>query len=207
MPGFFKSKNSAAPAEPASTNWSARVRQGLSRTRDNLGRRLSGLLGGGKIDDALYEELETILLTADAGVNATTWLLGELRSEVKRKGLTDAAQLKGALQEALTALLEPLVQPLDTDTSKPFIIMLAGVNGAGKTTTLKTLSGLLRPRLGSVQLDGAALEKVAPHEIVRRGVAHGRGRGVRVAVAERGLRHEHREGEDERDDKRSRSAF
>lgn len=140
MPGFFKSKNSAAPAEPALTNWSARVRQGLSRTRDNLGRRLSGLLGGGKIDDALYEELETILLTADAGVNATTWLLGELRSEVKRKGLTDAAQLKGALQEALAALLEPLVQPLDTDTSKPFIIMLAGVNGAGKTTSIGKLA-------------------------------------------------------------------
>ena len=140
MPGFFKSKNSAAPAEPASPNWSARVRQGLSRTRDNLGRRLSGLLGGGKIDDALYEELETILLTADAGVNATTWLLGELRSEVKRKGLTDAAQLKGALQEALAALLEPLVQPLDTDTSKPFIIMLAGVNGAGKTTSIGKLA-------------------------------------------------------------------
>jgi fused signal recognition particle receptor len=98
------------------------------------------LLGGGKIDDALYEELETILLTADAGVNATTWLLGELRSEVKRKGLTDAAQLKGALQEALTALLEPLVQPLDTDTSKPFIIMLAGVNGAGKTTSIGKLA-------------------------------------------------------------------
>ena len=140
MPSFFKSKNSATPAEPASTNWSVRVRQGLSRTRDNLGRRLSGLFGGGKIDEALYEELETILLTADAGVNATMWLLGELRNEVKRKGLTDASQLRGALQEALAALLEPLEQPLDTDTSKPFIIMLAGVNGAGKTTSIGKLA-------------------------------------------------------------------
>ena len=140
MPGFFKSKNSATPAEPASTNWSVRVRQGLSRTRDNLGRRLSGLFGGGKIDEALYEELETILLTADAGVNATMWLLGELRNEVKRKGLTDASQLRGALQEALAALLESLEQPLDTDTSKPFIIMLAGVNGAGKTTSIGKLA-------------------------------------------------------------------
>jgi fused signal recognition particle receptor len=140
MPGFFKSKNSATPAEPASTNWSVRVRQGLSRTRDNLGRRLSGLFGGGKIDEALYEELETILLTADAGVDATMWLLGELRSEVKRKGLTDASQLRGALQAALAALLEPLELPLDTDTSKPFIIMLAGVNGAGKTTSIGKLA-------------------------------------------------------------------
>jgi fused signal recognition particle receptor len=164
MPGFFKSKNSAAPAEPASTNWSARVRQGLSRTRDNLGRRLSGLLGGGKIDDALYEELETILLTADAGVNATTWLLGELRSEVKRKGLTDAAQLKGALQEALAALLEPLVQPLDTDTSKPFIIMLAGVNGAGKTTSIGKLAHYFQLQRKTVLLAAGDTFRAAARE-------------------------------------------
>ena len=73
------------------------------------------MFGGGKIDEALYEELETILLTADTGVNATTWLLDELRRQVKRNGLTDAAQLKGALQEALVALLEPLAQPLETE--------------------------------------------------------------------------------------------
>ncbi len=164
MPGFFKSKNSAAPAEPASTNWSGRVRQGLSRTRDNLGRRLSGLLGGGKIDEALYEELETILLTADAGVNATTWLLGELRSEVKRKGLTDAAQLKGALQEALAALLEPLVQPLDTDTSKPFIIMLAGVNGAGKTTSIGKLAHYFQLQRKTVLLAAGDTFRAAARE-------------------------------------------
>ena len=61
-------------------DWAAKVRQSLSRTRENLGRQLSGLFGGGKIDAALYEELETILLTADAGVNATAWLLDELRA-------------------------------------------------------------------------------------------------------------------------------
>jgi fused signal recognition particle receptor len=140
MPSFFKSKNSSTPAETTSANWATRVRQGLSRTRDNLGRRLSGLLGGGKIDEALYEELETILLTADAGVNATAWLLDELRRQVKSNGLTDAAQLKGALQEALVALLAPLAQPLYTDAYKPFIIMLTGVNGAGKTTSIGKLA-------------------------------------------------------------------
>jgi fused signal recognition particle receptor len=98
------------------------------------------LLGGGKIDEALYEELETILLTADAGVNATAWLLDELRRQVKSNGLTDAAQLKGALQEALVALLAPLAQPLYTDAYKPFIIMLTGVNGAGKTTSIGKLA-------------------------------------------------------------------
>jgi fused signal recognition particle receptor len=140
MPSFFKSKNSAAPASVQPANWTTRVRRGLSRTRDNLGKQLSGLFGGGKIDETLYEELETILLTADTGVNATTWLLDELRRQVKRDGLTDAAQLKGALQQALVDLLTPLAQPLDTDTNKPFIIMLTGVNGAGKTTSIGKLA-------------------------------------------------------------------
>lgn len=164
MPGFFKSKNSTAPAEPAPTIWSARVRQGLSRTRNNLGRRLSGLFGGGKIDEALYEELETVLLTADAGVNATTWLLGELRSEVKRKGLTDAAQLRGALQEALAALLEPLVQPIDTDASKPFIIMMVGVNGAGKTTSIGKLAHYFQLQQKTVLLAAGDTFRAAARE-------------------------------------------
>ena len=122
------------------SNWTARVRSGLSRTRQNLGKHLSGLFGSGKIDETLYEELETVLLMADTGVSATNWLLDELRRQVKRKGLTDAAQLKEALQTALIALLEPLSQPLETETGKPFIIMLAGVNGAGKTTSIGKLA-------------------------------------------------------------------
>lgn len=139
MPSFFNSKNSAEEAN-APSNWATRVRSGLSRTRQNLGKHLSGLFGSGSIDEGLYEELETVLLTADAGVNATAWLLEELRRQVKRNGLTDAAQLKGALQEALIALLEPLSQPLETSAHKPFIIMLAGVNGAGKTTSIGKLA-------------------------------------------------------------------
>ena len=149
MPSFLKSKNSSGnnsslSAEPGpdsqSSNWAARMRAGLSRTRDNLGKRISGLFGGGRIDENLYEELETILLTADMGVDAANWLLSEVRRKVKRNNLTDAAQLKVALQEALVALLEPLAQPLDTSTHKPFVIMLAGVNGAGKTTTIGKLA-------------------------------------------------------------------
>jgi fused signal recognition particle receptor len=139
MPSFFNSKNSTETADSPSS-WAARVRSGLSRTRQNLGKHFSGLFGSGKIDEALYEELETVLLMADTGVSATTWLLDELRRQVKRNGLTDAAQLKEALQEALIALLEPLSPPLETDTSKPFIIMLAGVNGAGKTTSIGKLA-------------------------------------------------------------------
>jgi fused signal recognition particle receptor len=139
MPSFFNSKNSTETADSPSS-WAERVRSGLSRTRQNLGKHFSGLFSSGKIDEALYEELETVLLMADTGVSATTWLLDELRRQVKRNGLTDAAQLKEALQEALIALLEPLSPPLETDTSKPFIIMLAGVNGAGKTTSIGKLA-------------------------------------------------------------------
>ena len=71
MPSFFKSKNNSL-TDPIPPTWVSRMRAGLSRTRDNFGRQISGLFGGGKIDEALYEELETVLLTSDVGVNATT---------------------------------------------------------------------------------------------------------------------------------------
>lgn len=145
-------------------DWAIKVRQGLSRTRENLGRQLSGLFGGGKIDAALYEELETILLTADAGVNATAWLLDELRRQVKRDGLTDAAQLKGVLQEALINLLAPLAQPLDVSTNKPFIIMLAGVNGAGKTTSIGKLAKYFQSQGKSVLLAAGDTFRAAARE-------------------------------------------
>lgn len=164
MQSFFNSKNSSAPAGAASGNWTTRVRQGLSRTRDNLGKRITGLFGGGTIDEALYEELETILLTADAGVNATTWLLDEMRRQVKRNGLTDAAQLKGALQDALITLLTPLAEPVNTETNKPFVIMLAGVNGAGKTTSIGKLANYFRLQGKTVLLAAGDTFRAAARE-------------------------------------------
>lgn len=183
MPSFFKSKNSATPAGATPANWATRVRQGLSRTRGNLGRQLSGLFGGGRIDEALYEELETILLTADTGVNATTWLLDELRRQVKRDGLTDAAQLKGALQQALVNLLAPLAQPLDTDTHKPFIIMLTGVNGAGKTTSIGKLAHHLQSKGKTVLLAAGDTFRAAAREQL---VAWGERNNVAVIAQETG---------------------
>lgn len=164
MLSFFKSKNSLTPTETMSANLAIKVRQGLSRTRENLGKQLSGLFGGGKIDAALYEELEAILLTADAGVNATTWLLDELRKQVKRDGLTDAVQLKGALQEALINLLTPLAQPLDISTNKPFVIMLTGVNGAGKTTSIGKLAKYFQSQGKSVLLAAGDTFRAAARE-------------------------------------------
>ncbi|MDN5836885.1 MAG: signal recognition particle-docking protein FtsY [Nitrosospira sp.] len=181
MQSFFKSKNSAAPAEATSVNWTARVRQGLSRTRDNLGRQLSGMFGGGTIDEARYEELETILLTADMGVSATTWLLEELRRQVKHNGLTDAAQLKGALRQALGDLLAPLAQPLDAAANKPFVIMLAGVNGAGKTTSIGKLAHHFQSQGKTVLLAAGDTFRAAAREQL---MAWGERNGVAVIAQE-----------------------
>jgi fused signal recognition particle receptor len=128
-----------AEAEP-SKSWTERLKQGLAKTRNQLGNQLAGIFGGGKIDAEVYEELESILLTSDVGISATEFLLDDIKNRVKRQSLDDTAQLKTALKEALSDLLLPLQKPLETTTHKPFIIMLAGVNGAGKTTTIGKLA-------------------------------------------------------------------
>jgi fused signal recognition particle receptor len=143
--GFFKS----AKSDPGPTNspvtsgpsWAQRLKQGLSKTRGVLNTPVSELFSRhAKIDEDLYEELETILLTADVGVEATQHLLDQLRLRVKRDKLSDSAQLHDALKAILRDLLAPLERPLDLGTSRPFVIMLAGVNGAGKTTTIGKLA-------------------------------------------------------------------
>ena len=164
MLSFIKSKNSPAPTELAPSSWATRVKRGLEQTRNSLGRQVSGLFGGGRIDAALYDELESILLAADTGVDATTWLLDELRRTVKRDGLTDAVQLKGALQETLVNLLAPLERPLDTGTNKPFIIMLTGVNGAGKTTSIGKIAKYFQSQGKSVLLAAGDTFRAAARE-------------------------------------------
>ncbi len=128
------------PAPVETLNWTARLKQGLAKTRSQLGNQLASLFGGGKIDAEVYEELETILLTSDVGVSATQHLLDDIKSRVKRQSLDDTVQLKAALKDALSDLLSPLEKSLDTSTHQPFIIMLVGVNGAGKTTTIGKLA-------------------------------------------------------------------
>ncbi|MDD5367250.1 MAG: signal recognition particle-docking protein FtsY [Gallionellaceae bacterium] len=147
MFGFFKAgKELAAPdaakaKPPAALSWAQRLKAGLAKTRNALTGQIGGLFAGhAKIDEALYEELETILLSADVGVEATEHLLRELRARVKRDKLAEAMQLKAALRDILASLLAPLERPLDISTAKPFVIMLAGVNGAGKTTTIGKLA-------------------------------------------------------------------
>jgi fused signal recognition particle receptor len=135
MLGFPKKK---IPEEnsPAAPSWRDRLRAGMARTRGQIG----ALFRSGKIDDELLEELETTLLMADCGVEATAWLLAELKQAVKREGLESADQLRLALKTLLLQLLLPLEKPLDISAGKPFIIMIAGVNGAGKTTSIGKLA-------------------------------------------------------------------
>jgi fused signal recognition particle receptor len=147
----FLKQDQSASADKASS-WASRLKQGLARTRNQLGRPLASLLGSGKIDDTLYQELENTLLCADFGVPATQYLLEELRARAQRENLQLAAQLRDALQQSLLDLLAPLVKPIDTSGSRPFIIMLAGVNGSGKTTCIGKLAKYFQAQGKSVVL-------------------------------------------------------
>jgi fused signal recognition particle receptor len=123
----------------------ARLRARLNRGDSFLTRDLTELFGGRKIDAAALEELETRLLTADAGLEATEHILAGLHKRVARKELADVNALILALREAIVEILAPCARPLVVDSSrKPFVILVVGVNGSGKTTTI----GKLAKRLG-----------------------------------------------------------
>lgn len=139
----------AAPtksAEENRTGFLERLKQGLSKTSASLGEGMASLFLGKKvIDDDLLEDLETRLLTADVGVEATTAIIGNLTKRVARKELADSGALYKALQDELVALLKPVEQPLKIDSSKqPYVILVVGVNGAGKTTTIGKLAKKLQ---------------------------------------------------------------
>jgi fused signal recognition particle receptor len=164
MLSFFKSDKKADDSQEQPLGWATRLKQGLTKTRDNLSRQLTGLFGGGKIDEALYEELETVLLSADVGVAATQYLLDDLRSRVKRDKLEDAAQLKQALRDGLQTLLTPLEAPLNLSGHKPYVIMMTGVNGAGKTTTIGKLAKYFQAQGKSVLLAAGDTFRAAARE-------------------------------------------
>ena len=163
--GITESATEATQEEAKPLGFASKLRFGLTRTRQNLGKQLSGLFGGGgKIDEELYEELETILLTADTGVNATTLLLDDLRKQVKKQGLTEATELKAALKASLVDMLEPLERALDTTTNNPFVIMITGVNGVGKTTSIGKLAKYFQSQGKSVLLAAGDTFRAAARE-------------------------------------------
>ncbi len=135
-----------AEEQPAKLGFFARLKQGLSKTSASIGEGMASLFLGKKaIDDDLLDELETRLLTADVGVEATTAIMQNLSRRVSRKELADSGALYKALQEELASLLKPVEQPLRIDAGKqPFVILVVGVNGVGKTTTIGKLAKKLQ---------------------------------------------------------------
>jgi fused signal recognition particle receptor len=183
---FKKDKTPEAQSKaeaPAQISWAERLKQGLSRTRSQLGNQLASLFGGGKIDADVYEELETILLTSDVGISATQALLDDIKQRVARQALSDTTQLKAALKDSLMALLAPLEKPLNTTEHQPFVIMLTGVNGAGKTTTIGKLTHLFQAEGKSVLIAAGDTFRAAAREQLQ---AWGERNDVHVVASEGG---------------------
>ncbi|UXY16021.1 signal recognition particle-docking protein FtsY [Chitiniphilus purpureus] len=173
----------AQPQDKPKLSWAERLKAGLAKTRDALGKNLAGLFGGGQIDEALYEELETVLITADMGMDATTHLLKAVRDRVSLRGLKDATQLKSALKESLVELIAPLEAPLELGGARPFILMVAGVNGAGKTTSIGKLAKYFQSQGKSVLLAAGDTFRAAAREQL---VVWGERNGVQVIAQESG---------------------
>ena len=160
---------SSETSEPSETEpklgWAARLKQGLTKSRDKMAKSLAGVFGGGQIDEDLYEELETVLITSDMGMEATEYLMKDVRNRVSLKGLKDGNELRDALKEALYDLIKPLEKPLVLpDTKEPFVIMLAGINGAGKTTSIGKLAKYFQAQGKSVLLAAGDTFRAAARE-------------------------------------------
>jgi fused signal recognition particle receptor len=155
MFGFGKNKTGDKPEEKQDKpGLLSRLRQGLAKTGQLLNTDIRDLVPvGRKIDDELLEELETRLLMADVGVEATTAIIQDLTKRISRKQLDDSTALFAALREDMAAILAPSSKPLLIDgTHKPFVILMAGINGAGKTTTIGKLAKRLQGEGKSVML-------------------------------------------------------
>ncbi len=140
--------NAAPAAAPGKSGW----RQRLSGS--GIARSLGGLFKRNPVlDDALLDDIETALITADVGVTATTALVDDLRTRMRKREFADAAAMFRALRAALVAILEPVSKPLEIDGSaRPFVIVTIGVNGVGKTTTIGKLARRLRDENRSLML-------------------------------------------------------
>ncbi|BFM13878.1 signal recognition particle-docking protein FtsY [Maricurvus nonylphenolicus] len=140
--------------KPAKTGWFARIKQGLSRTSSNFAEGLGKLILGKKTIDAdLLEEIETQLLVADVGIEATSEIIDDLTERVARKQLADSGALYSALRKSLTDLLAKVEAPLEIDAAhKPYVILVVGVNGVGKTTTIGKLAKRFQTQGKSVML-------------------------------------------------------
>jgi fused signal recognition particle receptor len=175
MFSFFKKKSNntthlskpineeSTPAEETiqfKQSWLSRLKTGLAKTSNNFRQLFTGV----KIDDDLYDELESALLMADAGMDATTFLLDELKKQVKQQKLTDTNQVKAVLKTIFIDFLARLEKPLELGLHQPLVMMIAGVNGAGKTTTIGKLAKHLQAHQQSVLLAAGDTFRAAARE-------------------------------------------
>ncbi|MBB1369993.1 signal recognition particle-docking protein FtsY [Pseudoalteromonas sp. SR45-4] len=139
--------------KPKKEGFFSRLKKGLLKTRVNIGSGFASIFSGKKIDDDLFEELETQLLTADLGVDTTMKLIDRLTDAANRKQLKDGDALYELMKQEMAVMLktaeQPLVIPAD---KKPFVILMVGVNGVGKTTTIGKLAKQFQSEGKSVML-------------------------------------------------------
>lgn len=139
-------------SEQKKTGFFARLKNGLFKTKQNIGSGLFSLFKGKKIDDELFEELEEQLLIADVGIDTTQKIIHSLTEHASRKQLKDAEALNQLLKDELRAILTKVDQPLDIQTHQPYVILMVGVNGVGKTTTIGKLAKQFQNQGKSVML-------------------------------------------------------
>ena len=175
MLGFLKGDkptrteaDQAQDSPPQPGGWLTRLRSGLTATREKFGSQLGALLGRhAHIDESLYEELETLLLSADVGVASTGLLLAETRKRVARERIEQPGELKNVLKQCLMQLLEPVAQPLSVEGKRPFVLLVAGVNGSGKTTSIGKLARYYQAQGRSVMLAAGDTFRAAAVEQLR----------------------------------------
>ena len=148
----------------AALSWAARLKNGLARTREVLNTPVSELFVRRRVDESLFEDLETALLQADCGVSATEWLITSLREKARKQKIEDGETLKGALKDSLVELLSPLEKKLEIGRAKPYVLMIAGVNGSGKTTSIGKLAKWLQSEGKSVMLAAGDTFRAAARE-------------------------------------------
>lgn len=147
-------------AETPKSGWLGRLRTGLSRTR----AQLAGVFSGTRVDEALFDELEAVLVSADVGMPATQGLLKRLRERVRAHDLREPAAVRTALQGLIAEMLAPSEKRWDITTARPFVVMIAGVNGSGKTTSIGKLAHWLGAQGRTVLLAAGDTFRAAARE-------------------------------------------
>ena len=118
----------------------SKLKEGLKKTKDNIGKKIFAAFSGRALEDDFYEELEEAMLTADMGVTATEQILDEFKDEVYREKITDTEKAKNLLKRIMVDSISYDIPDYDY----PLVILLAGVNGVGKTTAIGKLANYFK---------------------------------------------------------------